>query len=197
MTNELIKRVFSKVMIIDDKKEEVENLIERLEKESIKTVFLEPNNEGSDEYFKKFNDYPGNLIFMDLYIDSSGGENVTTHIAKIRRILEQIIGKKNVSYGMILWTKHINDVEELQKKLIKDKNEYTLPLFVFGMDKTEYNQNPEQIFSAIDEKLNKNTAASFYIKWSGVIEDAKSKVLNDIFSLAGGYEYQNENLEFL
>ncbi len=98
---------------------------------------------------------------------------------------------------MVLWRKYIDEVKELQNKLIKDKDDYTLPLFVFGMNKTEFEYYPERIFSEIAEKLKENTAASFYIKWSGVIEDAKSKILNDIFSLAGGYEYQNENLEFL
>jgi CheY-like chemotaxis protein len=196
MMEELIKKVFQKVTVIDDKKEEVKNLIEHLEKEGIKTIFLEPNEEESNEHFENFNDYPGNLIFMDLHLSSSGANNVT-HISKIRNILKKLIDKKNISYGLILWTSYPDEVNGLQEKLIEDKNEYTLPLFVFGMDKKEFNENPEQIFSAVAEKLKENTAASFYIKWSGVIENAKSKVLNDIFSLAGGYEYQNENLEFL
>jgi CheY-like chemotaxis protein len=131
MMEELIKKVFPKVTVIDDKKEEVENLIEHLEKKGIKTIFLEPNDDESDEYFEKFNDYPGNLIFMDLYVNSSGADNVTTHIAKIRGILTKIIGKNNISYGMIVWTKHTGDVKELQEKLLEDQNEYTLPLFVF------------------------------------------------------------------
>jgi hypothetical protein len=65
------------------------------------------------------------------------------------------------------------------------------------MDKTKYDTDPSSIFEDIIIELNENTSASFYIKWSGVIENAKSKVLNDIFSLADGYEHQNENLEFL
>jgi len=194
---EILKEVFQKVLIIDDKKEEVENLIKYLEKESIKTVFLEPNNEESDEYFEKFNGYPGNLIFLDLYLDNNSGANINTHIGKIRMVLKSLMQSKNLSYGLILWSNHSEEVKILENKLLNDKDEYTLPLFIFSMNKMDYIQNPERIFESLCEELEKNIAASFYIKWSAIIERAKNKVLNDVFGLIDSYEYQDKNLEFL
>jgi len=193
----ILTEVFQKVLVIDDKKEEVENLIAHLEKENIKTVFIEPNDEESDDYFKNFNGFPGNLIFLDLYLDSKSGANLSGHIAKIRELLGHLINKRNIVYGIIVWSSHSDDIEELQEKLLHDIGQYTLPLFIFGMKKEDYDSSPEKIFKGISDKLEKNKAASFYIKWSNSIEHAKSKVLNDIFGLAQGYKCQNENLEFL
>jgi PleD family two-component response regulator len=69
----ILTEVFQKALVIDDKKEEVDNLISHLEKKNIKTVFIEPNDENSDDYFKKFNGFPWNLIFLDLYLNSMAG----------------------------------------------------------------------------------------------------------------------------
>ncbi len=193
----ILKEVFQKVLVIDDKKEEVENLVKHLEKENIKTIFLEPNNEESDNFFKKFNGFPGNLIFLDLHLNNTAGDEIKIHVAKIRQILTYIIGKRNISYGIIVWSSHSNEVEILQEKILQDKDDYVLPLFVFGMNKGEYDSNPEKIFEDVSKKLEENVAASFFIKWSHSIEYAKSKVLNDIFGLIQGYEYQSKNLEFL
>ena len=193
----ILTEVFQKVLVIDDKKEEVENLIAHLEKENIKTIFLEPNDEESDNYFKKFNGFPGNLIFLDLYLNDTAGDEIKIHIAKIRQILTYIIGKRNIAYGIIVWSSHSNEIIQLQEKLLQDIDDYVSPLFVFGMNKGDYDSDPTKIFKDISDELEKNKAASFYIKWSNSIEHAKSKVLNDIFGLAQGYEDQNKNLEFL
>ncbi len=193
----ILTEVFQKALVIDDKKEEVDNLISHLEKKNIKTVFIEPNDENSDDYFKKFNGFPGNLIFLDLYLNSMAGAEIRNHIAKIRGILTHIIGKRGIAYGIIVWSSHSDEIKLLQEKLLEDVNDYILPLFIFGMDKEKYKIQPDEIFVDIASRLKDNVAASFYIKWSNSIEKAKSKVLSDIFGLVQGYEYQNKNLEFL
>jgi hypothetical protein len=134
---------------------------------------------------------------LDLSLDDAKNEvdNISTII---RPMLSKNIGKDFGTYGIVLWTKHDSWVEEFKKRIQKDSDRYTLPLFVIALDKTKYHRDGyELLFTDLDVKLNENVAASFFITWSMLVSHGRDEAITNIYSLVDDYEKQDSNLQFL
>jgi response regulator RpfG family c-di-GMP phosphodiesterase len=98
------------VLIIDDKEDEIKDLQQVLEEEDIFVQFLNPTD-------KKLSDLPvlkkhKQVVFIDLSLDDSINilNNVST---KIRPLLSKILPKTKGCYGLVVWSKHTEDVNIL------------------------------------------------------------------------------------
>ncbi len=190
----MIKEFMDTVTIIDNTASEVDELIKKLKLKKILYEYYHPKK-FSGVRFKLKN---RKLIFLDLYIDNNVAQNAESQISVIRRYLKKIIGKDFGVYGIVLWTKHLPEIDIFKEKISQDNDEYTLPIFVVGLDKTKYlTHGFKDIFDDIETELMSNTAASFFIKWSNSIKKAENKTVTEIFSLINKYKFQDENLNYL
>ena len=69
--------------------------------------------------------------------------NTIENISKIRQILKHICSDTFGSYGLVLWTKHIEDLDIFKDKISIDARNktYVTPLFIIGLDKVNYKKN--------------------------------------------------------
>ena len=127
----MIKNYIETVTIIDNTESEVEGLIKIFKKNNILYEYFHPIKfEGV-----KFKLKNRKLIFLDLYLNSSIAQNAASQISSIRNYFKKIIGKKFGLYGIVLWTKHPEDLKEFKEKIFSDGDEYTLPVFIVGLNK--------------------------------------------------------------
>ena len=183
------------VLIIDDKKDEITGLEEILSQKGIYSSFYTP---------EEINEIQNNLknhqiIFMDFSLDDTK-TNPTDNIALIRKALKKICKENFGSYGLVLWTKHMEHIQDFKDKLSKDaaKKDYITPLFVIGLDKSSYLQNGyESLWQDLNTKLFEDKAALFFFNWRHSVDAASDNALNYMYQLVPDYKKQSEQLPYL
>ncbi len=189
----MITDFIDSVLIIDDKEDEIKELKELLEKNDIWTKYYAPETLKTLEAPLKNR----KIIFLDLYIDSKE-PNVKGQISIIRKLFKETVGKDFGTYGVVLWSAHTNEIDELKNKMQNDADEYTLPLFIIGLEKAKYlGKSFDGLFDDLNQELGENTAASFFIKWSTLVNQGRDKAIKNIYSLVQDYEKQDMNLQFI
>lgn len=201
----MIENFIDTAIIIDDKKEDVLKLKEMLESKNILYQYFEPK----DIKKRGFKFKNRKIIFLDLYLEA--GQNLASQISTtIKNVFQKSIGQNFGTYGIVLWSKHTEEVEEGNSQTDLDvfreklsiavkQNKFTAPIFIVGLDKRHYNGTSgfQNIFSDLKTKLEENTAASFFVKWNNAIEKGKANTISEIFSLIKDYKLQDNNLKFL
>ncbi|MCR5077900.1 MAG: hypothetical protein K6A82_07690 [Prevotella sp.] len=183
------------VLIIDDKKDEVEGLIEVLKKNDIYYLFYNPEDEDSPIPRKN-----RQIIFCDLYLNSTTTK-LTGNIALLRKTLKKIATPDFGSYGIVLWTKHTDEITQVMEKLSIDQQEhsYNVPLFIVDLDKQDYLEENsfDNIWTDLSKKLENNTAAYFFFNWRASVNKGADKALADVYSLSPDYQEQSKYLTYL
>jgi len=189
----MIADFIESALIIDDKKEEIFGLMDTLEAKGIAVTFYTPDKIGGDAELKN-----RKIIFLDLYLDPTITD-LTGNISKIRKILKDKIGMNYGLYGIVLWSAHSEEIEQFQEKIYKDRQLYTHPLFIVGLNKTIYtkNDNYQTLFDDINNELGNNTAATFFLEWSNSVRLAQEVTISSIYSLMPDYKNQSDDIKFI
>lgn len=181
----------SSVLIIDDQPEEVAGLEEALKSNDILYTFCDPNHLPDFQYRNR------QIIFCDLYLSATATE-VEGHISELRKILKRVVGKEFGSYGLVLWTSHLQHIDLVKERISKDGSAYSLPLFIIGLDKTEYLKDGfSNIFEDLSKKLAENKAAHFFLNWRESISESADKTLAKIYSLVPDFRDQEAKLSYV
>lgn len=193
----MITDFIDSVVIIDDKEKEIEELAKKLQEEdiSVKIQIVNPQDKQFKDIIplKKYRQ----LIFMDLSLDDS--INIKNNIStEIRPILLKILPKTNGCYGLVVWSKHTDDISILKDKLLEDKDKYCLPMFIVPFDKSNYLKNGYgNILDDLNDILQKDKAAYFFVNWMSSVKSASGKAISDIYSLVTDYDKQQTELIYI
>lgn len=188
----MLEEFIDSALIIDDKIDEIDSLKKLLEEKDIWVKHYLPSELPGRKLKNR------KIVFIDLLLDDS--KKVVDNISTIiRPILRDNFGLNFGTYGIVLWTNHEDDIDEFKKRVKKDANIYSLPLFILGLGKTNYlkSGNFDSLFDDLNNKLEENIAASFFIKWSILVNQGKDRALDNIYSLINDYEIQDQNLQFI
>ena len=186
-------------LIIDNKEDEVKGLKDVLDAEGIYYSFYTPDDIDNNE--KPLKNHQ--IIFMDFSLDDTR-TNPVENISLIRKALKRVCTDKFGSYGLVLWTKHLGEIDNIQLFKAKlsidaEKKEYITPLFVIGLDKALYLKNSD--FSPLWEDLNRelfeNKAALFFFNWRNTIENGADNTLRNLYDLMPDYTKQERELQFI
>jgi hypothetical protein len=189
----MLQDFITSALIIDDEKSEVEKLIEFLDAKDIWVKHFTP------EKLDKKTDYFNNrkLIFLDLYLDSS--KDAKSNISKIRSYFSKLIGTEYGSYGIVLWTKHPDEVNEFKEKIYISADKYIVPLFVVALNKNEYLRKDD--FSSIIEDLEKlleeNISSSFFIEWNKAVKKGSDETISRLYNLFNSDKKRKQHLEYI
>lgn len=186
----MVENFIDSVLIIDDKEDETKELQNILENKDIWVKYKHPKDCIAKLRNRK-------IIFLDIYLSETSTE-LKGHISEIRKILKTIIGKNFGTYGIVIWTNHLQHVDMIKEKMQSDKEQYDLPLFICGLDKQKYlREGFDNLLTDLETELKNNFAANFFINWSILVSQGRDKAVNSIFNLVPDYQKQNNNLEFL
>jgi hypothetical protein len=182
------------VLIIDDSEDEVVGLKDVLRENDIHFVHYNPVRENNELPCKN-----RQLVFCDLYLNSTTPD-LKGNIALLRKILKKVATPEFGSYGIVLWTKHNDEIDELKEKLSIDHQErsYNTPLFIVALDKQEYLEKGfTGVWTDLEEKLKGNEAAYFFFNWRNSVIRGADKALSDIYHLVSNYQAHTNDLLFL
>ena len=182
-----------RVVIIDDSPEEVESLKQLLENNDISVDCYTPDVARSISLKKN-----RQLFFVDLSMDE--GKSIKDNISTIiRPLLKNMIPLNFGTYGLIMWTKHMDELKNVIEKIQLDSDKYQLPLFILGLDKSKYLKegNYNKLFADIDELIENNNAAYFFFNWRQSVHSAVDRTIFDIYKLAPNYTTQETELSYL
>jgi hypothetical protein len=189
----MIESFIDSVLIIDDSKSEVEKLEQYFLTNDIRVNHFTPEElEKKTDFFKN-----RKLIIVDLYLVDS--DTLTNNIARIRKYFKNNIGKTFGNYGLVLWTKHLEHLNEFRDKIKLDQSSYSLPLFIIGLDKTKYLAagNYNTVVQDLVTEIEKNAGASFFVKWNNLVKTGRDNATNQIFDLVKDYNKQDTDLKFI
>ena len=186
----MIEDFVNSAIIIDDREDEVAELKKLLDEKQIYSSHILPEKLIETKLKLKNR----KLIFLDLFVNE--GQSLTNQIALIRKIFKVSVGNDFGAYGIVLWTKHPEHLEEFKEKFYKSYNYYDLPLFIVSLPKTEYLKNGfNKVFTDLNEILFKNPASNFFINWEVAVSKSKDHSIRQIYDLVNAN--QNENLSYI
>lgn len=191
--NNMISNYINRVVVIDDSFQEIEPLMELFSLKDIDALYLSPQKAKGSKLIRD-----RQLLFFDLSMDDS--KTIVDNVSSvIRPILKQMLPENFGAYGLIVWTKHFDDVNIVKEKIQLDKGKYPLPLFILALDKTKYllDNNYDTLFDDITNLLVNNKAAYFFLNWCNSVSAGVNKTISDIYGMEDGYEQQENNLTFL
>ena len=210
----LLDSYFDSAIIIDNTEEEGKALENVLNSHEIKTDFILFDSGEKIKPVKRNR----KLIFMDLMLNENSSQS-KENISMLIRTLGTITNDPNFGlYGLIVWSKHPELKDELQKRIGKagkiqndslnegEEDEENvlptlnnLPLFILFLDKSKYlHGNQYSTLNAdLEDLLKKDNAAYFYLKWCQSVEEAKCKAIKDIYRLIGDYSHHSDRFIYL
>lgn len=186
----LLSKYISGTIFIDDKYDEVEDLIRYFERYNIWSKHISPDNfDGTVDY-----NYAGaRLVFLDLQYTLSGG----SEIGRAVNILRDLSQKGIKNYILVVWSMHSDEIEKLVN-LIDSKMNSDRPLLVLDANKEEcirlsyieFNNKIDQLFK---ESIENNQIIYSLLEWEKSTVLASRDTFNDIISLS--YNSINNNFE--
>jgi hypothetical protein len=191
----MVEEFVNNVIIVDDKPEEIKDLEMELANNDISFQSYTPEGLKKRIFCKS-----KQLLFMDLLINDNQND-ILGNISTMRKLLENIITKGVGIYGLVLWTKHIENINQVKQKISLDRlnNKYWTPSFIIGLDKTKYMREGSyhSVIDDLNTELKKDKAANFFINWSISVSKSKDKAISDIYKIIPEYEKQEEELSYL
>ena len=200
-----IASAIDSVLVVDDKFEEVQHLIEELSKKSIQSRYINPAE------IEHLNVKCGNtLIVLDFELIE--GAKHKDNIAEIRKVLSKITSNLKV-YGIAFWSKHSEDNfdEDNSKKLfdeikvridsdIADKSLANPPLYYVSIvDKLQYLSGDHEwsaFFDNFKTSLATSKTAMYYFRWSYLMKDSVYDTFGKINEILAEYKYSYRDQMF-
>ncbi len=185
----LLSKYISGTIFIDDKKDDVEKLIQYFELYNIWSKFIDPN-----EFDEKLNhNYVGaRLVFLDLQYNLSGSAEIIRAVNILRQLSDS--GIKN--FILVVWSMHSSEMDDLSKT-IDEKMGINKPLVILDADKEkclnisfeEFSEKMDKIF---EDSIKINPLVYCMLEWEKNILFASRDTFNDIVSLS----YNGSNNSF-
>lgn len=205
--------MLDRVVVIDNREDEIKNLVEKLEKFDISVDKFVVDDDTSLPILTKNRQ----LFFIDLMLDENV-DHINTNISWVISILNKVIGDGFGPYGLVIWTKHANYMDKVRERFTKavqssDKEKKSNlhedevdfeckldnpPLFIISIDKTQFKSTGVWDYSNLMDILNDNIQKSnisyFFLRWLSVIREASQKTISSIYGLSLDYKEKEEEV---
>jgi len=172
----LIER--QKVIVVDDKYEEIEPFLSALWKKGIPCIYLDGQHENLPQ--KPFCGV--RLIFLDIVLGTEGtsGKNKASPVANI---VKHIVGNNPSPYFIVFWTKHPELVDEVLRYLRLENISPVGNLCRAKPTGTNIEKETSEIMKEIDSKLAELGAFNYLLNWENIVEKAAHNFTADLFSI--------------
>lgn len=183
------------VAVVDDKWDEVSDLIRTLGLNSVYSVYIDggPHARSSLKYFRKTR-----VVFLDIILDESKVDSKTDS-ATAANVVNKIIPKDNGPYAVIAWTKDSEYLEHLKGYLGGIENP---PIFVTGINKEDVKDSDGgydvlEISNFLTQALTDGKLESFIVfcLWEQMTGNAVCDILSDFSSMGRKEAEWNEDIK--
>jgi len=168
----------SRVVILDDIPDEIENLAKNFKKRGI----------GYVHYTGELSELPEKpltgvrFIFVDFKL-GIGADTLQSRIKNVTNILNKIISPVNGPYVVVLWTKHIDEINLFKEMMLKS-NDIAKPFAIVDMEKSECMEKFDDVSRKIDTMLsNTNIITNFLLLWENLGIFALRDALNSFYNI--------------
>jgi hypothetical protein len=184
-----------KVVIIDDKLEEVKDLIKVLTQLGISTLYFDGSLDSMPE--KPFNDV--SCIFLDINLVEGLTNQRAVEGAVISRI-KRIVDKNNIPFVVYVWSKISNTQMDIVNNIFTGVDKITTtPIAIvelnkssmFNLDgklKTDQSKVKSMLVKLIGDEVNKDIY-KFFQHWNASLEHSFFKLIRDLFSVPDDSEW--------
>ena len=201
----MITNIPPRFIVIDDKKEHFEPIIEAFKEMGTSCNGIQYDEENETHLNPIY--YKGvRFLFTDLHLNPTGSSD-NSHYATIINILKKVINKESGPYILILWTAYPNKCIEfknyINEFITKDtENTHWRPILITSLAKENYGINkessitPEKIKNLqrdIQKILDNTPQLNLLFQWESDIISSAYKTINEIASL--NIEIKEENIQ--
>lgn len=165
-----------KVLIVDDKYEDVKLIQNILARNGIPYIFYD-YTVFKDREIAKLDTV--RMIFLDIRLEDGTQEpkNLATILASV---IEKIVAPQNGPYVLVLWTNEIALKDQLQEYLFEylDPEDTTLPTYICALDKKDFISKPEEILvDQMVDQLRGNDMMNFLIEWENASDSVCASMI--------------------
>lgn len=167
-----------KVIIVDDKYEDVKQIQNILAMNGIPYIFYD-YTVFKDIEVRKLDAV--RMIFLDIRLED-GEQHVKNIATVLASVIEKLVKPQNGPYVIVLWTNEIALKEEIQEYLFKYLNseETTLPTYICALDKKDFISNTEnELVDQMVVQLSGQNMMNFLVEW----ENASNYVAGNMIRL--------------
>lgn len=189
-----LEKYVDRVLILDDMPEDSKNLADQLWKVEVSSDIYTPESIKGQKFHKN-----RQLLFFDLYMNKEF-PNLTSSIAYIRQTLSDVLTFDFGAYGLVLWTEHEDDVDEVKDKLSIDRKNrsYNTPIFITSLSKLDYKEKGyDSLIDDLNAKLQNEITSSFFLSWGSFVKYGFDKTITDMYSHIVDYMQQDEKMRSL
>jgi hypothetical protein len=166
-----------KIVVIDDKFEEIQPLLEAFGKKGISYLWF-------DGSMKNLPDTPFTgvrLMFLDIALNTKGvsEKNMASALANC---VKKILGDKHEPYFIVFWTKHFSQIDQVITYL---KSDGIAPIGYIDAEKptsSDAQDDVSELITRLDTKFKELKAFNYLLDWESTIEKSVSDFSNDFFS---------------
>ena len=184
-----------KVVIIDNKREEVEQLEDLLTQNGASYIFYD-YNKLRDTDIKKCSGI--RLMFLDIRLED-GTSDPKTLCTILASAIDKVVEKENGPYTIVLWTNEISLKEQVEEFLLErlSSDETTAPSCVCALDKKDFISEPEtKLIEKLYEQLKEQHMMSFLFEWENNAMYISHKTIQ-LLLYGMSQKLSNEELETL
>jgi len=168
----------TEVVVIDDMKDEVEPLLNLLNKRGVGLCYYKGTN------FQELPQKPiagVRFLFLD-FVLGTDGQSYKNKISTLMGAVKGVIAKDNGPYVIFAWTKHNQPQDDLFsafKKAIMNDKDFPKPVFIIDLEKNKYMNNLRLIDKRLKEVFNDKNILEILFHW----ESNARTALRDVVKL--------------
>ncbi|QHL88234.1 hypothetical protein GU926_12650 [Nibribacter ruber] len=169
-----------KVVVFDDKHEDIKDLLSALSKKKIPYLYYQ------DEAGDDLPDTPIEnirLVFLDLelVISNASSHNIISSIAfRLRAVLE-----KNPIYVLIYWSTKENKYREALEQAFSEGLKDYKPIMLLSLNKAEAKASGNQtnyIIEHLQEEIKAFSTLNAFITWETIVNNSAGSITNQVLS---------------
>lgn len=170
-----------RVIVIDDRREEVLPLMETLSKNNIPYMYFDGRMENLPD-----NPTEGvRFVFLDIELQGMNGQDDKTKASGLTERLRKIISDTNGPYVIVFWTKHSEVIDQVLENCEKIS---ISPVEWLDLEKTDClgdngSYEIETIAGKLNDKLSSIGAFRLYVEWENILHSASKNFIRDFSGL--------------
>jgi hypothetical protein len=168
-----------KIIVVDDKYDEIKPFLTALSKEGISYIYLDSQPENLPLV-----PFTGvRIIFLDIVLGTEGTASDRNKAAPAANIVKHIVGDKPSPYFIVFWTEHSELIKEVLRYLDADNISPVGHLMLYKKPQTSnYIRTTTEIINEIKSKFIEFGAFEYLLTWENIVEKTASIFSTNLFS---------------